>query len=166
MKRVLLALAIATPTLSNPAIAEEAFTEFRSLKPEVALEMAQTALQACRDGGFQVGVTVTDRLGVPQVFLRDQFAGPHVFETSRRKAWTAVSFKSSTLELDEATRPGSSAAAIRDLNEALPLGGGVPVNDGDGSLVAGIGISGAPSPQADHDCALVGIEAIEDMISF
>jgi uncharacterized protein GlcG (DUF336 family) len=48
----------------------------------------------------------------------------------------------------------------------LPLGGGVPVNAGDGDLVGGIGVSGAPGPDIDDGCARAGIAAIEDDIAF
>ena len=107
-----------------------------------------------------------DRFGVPQVFLRDRFAGAHTIETSRRKAWTAVSFRSGTTELDEATQPGTASFGIRAISEALPLGGGLIVEDGDGALVAGIGVSGAPGPAADDTCAEAGIAAIADDIAF
>jgi len=40
------------------------------------------------------------------------------------------------------------------------------VISGDGSLVGGIGISGAPGPDLDDDCAEAGIAAIEDEIAF
>lgn len=142
------------------------YVTFQVLKPELALRMAETAMSFCRDAGYQVGVTVVDRFGIPQVFLRDRFAGAHVYETSRRKAWTAVSFRGSTVELDIATRPDGESAGIRHLTEALPLGGGNIVENGDGSIVAGIGVSGAPSPKFDEDCALAGISSIEDDIAF
>ena len=153
--------------LTTPAIAgeDDAFVEFRVLKPEVALQMAQAAMQSCRDAGYQVGVAVVDRFGLTQVFLRDRFAGAHVVETATRKAWTAVSFRTDTLALDEATRPGTLSAGIRGISLALPLGGGVPVESA-GSLVAGIGVSGAPGPDIDDDCARAGIAAIEDLIGF
>lgn len=35
-----------------------------------------------------------------------------------------------------------------------------------GSLVAGIGVSGAPNGELDDACARVGIETIEDKIAF
>ncbi len=144
---------------------DDAFVTFQSLKPEVALEMAQAALSHCRDAGYQVGVTVVDRAGVPQVYLRDRFAGAHVYETAMRKAWTAVSFRTDTLTLDTVTQPGTLSAGIRSISLALPLGGGVPV-EAAGSLVAGIGVSGAPGPDIDDECARAGIEAIEDQIGF
>lgn len=151
-----------------PALADDdgAFVTFQSLKPEVALEMAQAALESCREKGTQVGVTVVDRFGMPQVFLRDRFAGPHVYDVARRKAWTAVSFRSSTLEIDAISQPGQLPYGLRQLNEALPLGGGLPVLNGEGSIVAGIGVSGAPSPEIDDECAAAGIAAVEDQIAF
>ncbi|MBV1867731.1 MAG: heme-binding protein [Marinosulfonomonas sp.] len=161
----LAALAVcATPILADDD--DNAFVDFKVLKPEVAQKMAQAALLACRDMGFQVGVMVVDRFGIPQVFLRDRFAGLHVFETAQRKAWTSVSFRTNTTDLNEATQPGSISLGIRDLSKALPLGGGLVVFEGAGSLVAGIGVSGAPSPDIDDECAQAGIDAIDDMISF
>lgn len=167
MKRLCTA-AILSAALAAPAVAqeEEPLVVFKMLRPELALKMAQTALENCREAGFQVGVAVVDRFGVPQVFLRDRFAGPHTPETATRKAWTAVSFRASTLELGEVMNTESDSFGVRFISDALPLGGGMPVLDGDGSIVAGIGVSGAPSPAADEACAEAGIEAIADDIAF
>lgn len=166
MKRLIRTAATAT-CLALPAAAQDegAFVTFQVMKPEVAFELAETAMQTCRDQGYQVGVTVVDRFGIPQVFLRDRFAGLHVYETSRRKAWTAVSFRESTSALNEATQPGTISQGIRQLSEALPLGGGLVV-EGAGSIVGAIGVSGAPSPEADDVCAQAGIDAVADQIAF
>lgn len=160
-----LILATAMMALPMAATANDALVTFKSLKPEVALKMAQAAMQACQDGGYQVGVAVVDRFGNLQVFLRDRFAGAHTIETATRKAWTAVSFRTNTTDLDEATRPGGISAGIRQISQALPLGGGMMVDAG-GSLVAGIGVSGAPGPDIDDECAQAGIDAIEDELGF
>ncbi len=164
MKKLLIA---AVMMLTTPAMAqdEEGLVEFSMLKPEVALQLATAAMEYCRDNGYQVGVSVTDRFGNEQVFLRDRYAGIHVRETAYRKAWTAVSFRTDTLALGELTAPGMMMSGIRDLSMALPLGGGVPV-EAAGSIVAGIGVSGAPGPDIDDDCARQGIEAIIDVIGF
>ena len=160
---LLAALACAAPPLA--AQAADPYVAFKVLKPELALQMAEAAMEYCRDEGYQVGVTVVDRFGLPQVFLRDRYAGLHVYETSRRKAWTAASFRTGTTELHEATAPGSISQGIRQLSEALPLGGGVLV-EGSGTILGAIGVSGAPSPALDDECAEAGIAAIEDMIAF
>jgi uncharacterized protein GlcG (DUF336 family) len=166
MTRMIAALAACCIGTVATAQDDGAFVTFQVLKPEVALEMAEVAMQTCRDQGYQVGVTVVDRFGVPQVFLRDRFAGLHVYETSRRKAWTAVSFRTNTTDLDRATSPGEISQGIRQLSEALPLGGGLMVETGAGDLVGGIGVSGAPSPEADDVCAQAGIDAVSDQIAF
>lgn len=163
MATLLAALAFAAPAAADEE--DSAFVSFKVLKPEIALRMATAAMEHCRAEGYQVGVTVVDRFGLPQVFVRDRFAGLHVFETSRRKAWTAVSFRTSTTDLHAATGPGADAQGIRDLSEALPLGGGLVV-EGDATIVAGIGVSGAPSPGLDDICAEAGIAAVADDIAF
>ena len=128
--------------------------------------MAQVAMEYCQNEGFQIGVMVTDRFGIPQVFLRDRYAGVHVFEMTERKAWTAVTFRTATSELELLTQAGKELSAIRGLEKAMPVGGGLPVLDGDGSLVAGIAVSGAPGGTLDEDCAAAGIEAVQDDIAF
>ena len=166
MRRTTMAAALAA--LAAPAAAQDdgAFVTFQVLKPEVALQMAEAAMEACRAEGYQVGVTVVDRFGVPQVFVRDRFAGLHVYEVSRRKAWTAVSFRTNTSDLDRATNPGEISQGIRAVSEALPLGGGLMVETGAGDLVGGIGVSGAPGPDIDDVCARAGLDAVADQIAF
>jgi len=146
--------------LSMSAIADESpLVEFRSLSPDTALEMAQAALENCRDQGYQVAVAVVDRMGVTQVVLRDRFGGPHTPDTAVRKAWTAVSFRADTLSLAGNTAPDSVQSGARFIDNALMIGGGIPVTVS-GSIVAGIGISGAPTGKADHACAAAGIKAV------
>ncbi len=106
-----------------------------------------------------------DRSGVLQVFIKDRFAGAHTIETARRKAWTAVSFRTNTHELDGLTRPEAEAYGIRFISEALPLGGSLMIESG-GSLIGGVGVSGAPGGDLDVECAEAGIEAIEDALGF
>lgn len=171
MKHLMIGLAIAASPLTlgvTPAAQAQddgAFVSFQVLKPEVARTAAVAAMESCRARGYQVGVMVVDRFGLPQVYLRDRFAGLHVFETAQRKAWTAVSFRTSTLELSHLTGPGELMSGIRDLTEPLALGGGLAI-EAAGSIVGGIGVSGAPGPDLDELCAQDGIDAIMDDIAF
>lgn len=147
------------------AAQDTSFTTFRVLKPELALQAAQGAMVECRKKGYQVTVSVADRFGVLQITVRDQLAGPHTPDTAYRKAWTAVSFRTETLELSKATETGQ-AWAIRNVTGALPLGGGVRILAGDGDMVGAIGVSGAPSGSEDEACARAGIAAIAERIEF
>jgi len=168
MKRhnLVCAAALTGAAIVTSATAEESnFTSFRVLKPELSLEAAQAALNDCRERGYQIAVSVTDRFGVLQVTIRDQLAGAHTPDTSYRKAWTAASFRTSTVELSSLTESGE-AWAIRSVSKALPLGGGEMITAGDGDMVGAIGVSGAPSGSEDAACAKAGIAAIEDRIAF
>lgn len=151
------------PTVTSAE--ETSFASFRVLKPELAIEAAQAAMSDCRQKGYQIAVSVADRFGILQVTLRDQLAGPHTPDTSYRKAWTAVSFRSDTSGLSKLTESGE-AWAIRNVTGALPLGGGVRIVAGDGDMVGAIGVSGAPSGLEDEACAKAGIAAISSKIEF
>ena len=149
------------PTFFVQAAEDDAFVEFKVLKPEIAIKAAISAMNFCQDEGYQVGVSVVDRFGLTQAFIKSRYAGLHVQETATRKAWTSVSFRTPTLSLDESTQPGKEAFGIRFISTPLPLGGGVPI-EVEGSIVAGIGVSGAPGTDIDDECARAGIAAIED----
>ncbi|MBB4263981.1 MULTISPECIES: heme-binding protein [unclassified Bradyrhizobium] len=161
-------LLVATALLTlfgSPARATEAIVVYKSLSPELALDLARAALDGCRGRGYQVAVAVVDRFGVTQVMLRDRFAGPHTPVTASGKAWTAVSFKTSTTELNAASQPGMMQAGIRNLPGAVIIGGGLIVEAG-GSLVGAVGVSGAPGGDADEACAKAGIDAVRDQLEF
>jgi uncharacterized protein GlcG (DUF336 family) len=100
-----------------------------------------------------------------QVMLRDRFAGPHTPEVARRKAWTAVSFRTNTTQMSENTQAGKKASGVRHVVGALMLGGGVMIRAG-GTLVGAIGVSGAPGGQADEDCAVKGLASIQEDLNF
>jgi uncharacterized protein GlcG (DUF336 family) len=156
----------ALATVSSGAFAADPATyTTRALTPETALKAAQAALAKCRADGYQVAVAVVDRSGLLQAVVRDRFAGAHTPDTATNKAWTAVSFRTSTTDLVKLTAPGQPAAGIRNLPRVVAVGGGVTIEAG-GSILAGIGVSGAPGGDADDACAKAGIKAIADTLEF
>jgi uncharacterized protein GlcG (DUF336 family) len=163
--RIILAALVVSLAPAAGVRAQEEVVTYKSMSPEVALELARAALKSCRDRGFQVAVSVVDRFGVPQVMLRDRFAGPHTPQTAAGKAWTAVSFRTDTSDLVTMTQPGSPQAGVRSLPNAVVLGGGVMVQGG-GTTLGAVGVSGAPGGDADDACAKAGIEAVRDKLEF
>jgi uncharacterized protein GlcG (DUF336 family) len=145
--------------------AQEALITYRSLAPEIALDLARAALADCQRRGFQVAVAIVDRFGVIQVVLRDRYAGPHTPTTASGKAWTAATFRNSTSNLFAISQPGMMQAGIRTLPGVVVIGGGLVVESG-GSLVGAIGVSGAPGGDADEACAKAAIEAIQTKLDF
>ena len=163
--RIVPATIAATLIFAAPVGAQDALVTYKSMSPELALDLARAALGDCRNRGYQVAVAVVDRFGVTQVILRDRFAGPHTPPTATGKAWTAVSFRTNTSDLIGASQPGMPQAGLRNLPGAVILGGGVMVETG-GTMVGAVGVSGAPGGEADDGCAKAGIEAIRDKLEF
>ena len=145
--------------------AQQAVFETKSMTPETALTAARAALEHCRKAGYQVAVAVVDRAGVPQVMLRDRFAGTHTVRVSIDKAWTAASFRIPTSTLAKETQAGMPMSGLRSHPRVLAIGGALPIESG-GSMVGAIGVSGAPGGDADDVCAAAGIKAIADALAF
>ena len=162
-----LTLAAAAVIAVSPAAnaAEPATFNIRTLTPDLALKAAQAALAKCRAQDVQVAVAVVDRMGVAQVMLRDRFAGPHTVDTAINKAYTAVSFRTNTLELAAETQPGRPSSGIRHIPRFVGVGGGVTIESG-GNLLGAVGVSGAPTGAADDACGKAGVEAIRDALEF
>jgi uncharacterized protein GlcG (DUF336 family) len=161
----LLTTLVFTTLIALPIRAQEPLVTYKSLSPELALDLARASLADCRRSGYQVAVAVVDRFGVTQVMLRDRFAGPHTLATASGKAWTAASFRTNTTELHAISQPGMMQAGIRNLPGAVIIGGGMII-ESSGSLVGAVGVSGAPGGDADDACAKFGIDAIRDKLDF
>lgn len=144
-------------------LAAEGTFAVKVMTPETALKAALAAQKKCRDSGFQATVAVVDRSGVVQVLLRDRFAGPHTTDMAVAKAYTAVSFRTNTTELAAASQPGRPQSGIRNRPGIAAVGGGLMIEAG-GSLLGGIGVSGAPGGKEDDACAAAGIAAIREDI--
>jgi uncharacterized protein GlcG (DUF336 family) len=124
------ALAIYTVMGSVQTRAQESLIVYKSLTPEIALDLARAALADCQKRGYQVAIAVVDRSGVVQVELRDRYAGPHTPETASGKAWTAATFCNSTSNLFGISQPGMMQAGIRNLPGVVIIGGGMVVESG------------------------------------
>ena len=148
-----------------PAAALDATVTYKSLSPELALDLARATLADCQKRGFQVAVVVTDRFGNPQVMLRDRFAGTHTPTTAQGKAWTAASFRTSTLDLLAISQPSMPQSGLRNLPNVVMIGGGITVEAG-GTMIGAVGVSGAPGGDMDEACAKAGVGAIKDKLDF
>lgn len=128
----------------------------KRLSMEMALKAAQAAIHTCRAEGIQIGVTVVDRGGHPQVVLRDVLAPDLTLRISRMKAYTALSFTATTSSLSD--RGDGALGRVPGLFFGA---GGVPIQAG-GQIYGAIGVSGAPSGKTDEACAQAGAKVIED----
>ena len=147
---------MATFTATVAHAGEPMVISTKRLSTDVAVKMAQGALDACRKKGIQIAATVVDREGVVQVQIRDTIAAPITVTISRMKAFTAVNFAASTSSL--AKRADTPIGRVEGL---VMSAGGVPVEIG-GSLLGAIGVSGAPAGETDEGCAKAGVAKVSD----
>lgn len=135
--------------------------EQRSVSLEMANSLAQSALLACRAMNRDAVVAIVDHGGNLVALQRGDRVGPHNTRAAERKAFTALSTKTSTARLAEraATDPGSrNLASVPDL---LLLGGGLPIIH-DGEVVGGIGIAGSGGSVSDEQCAQAALAQVAD----
>src|SRR5438309_10856534 len=71
----------------------------KDLSLATALAIATTAADTCKGSGYRVSVTVVGRDGEPLVQLRGDNASPHTLDFSRRKAFTARTFRVASGEI-------------------------------------------------------------------
>ncbi|MBK6617090.1 MAG: heme-binding protein [Nitrosomonas sp.] len=127
---------------------------------DLAYKAVQVAIHTCQKNGYRVSVSVVDRAGVLRAMGRDDGAGPHTVDSSRRKAYTAASMRRTTSELAGMVSQNPTLKGLHDMNEQiLILGGGLPIEIA-GEVVGGIGVGGAPGTQLDDACAQAGLHAI------
>jgi uncharacterized protein GlcG (DUF336 family) len=160
MKRLAM---IALLAVASAASAQKMLATYPTLTTAAAQRAAQAAFDRCGKEGYTVTVAVVDRGGQPLALLRDNLAGSHTVNTAIGKAATAVSFRTDTTELAAQTQAGRPPSGIRALPNVVAVGGGIIVR-AKGSLVGGIGVSGAPTGDADDVCAKAGIAAISDSL--
>lgn len=138
----------------------EALPQEAVLPLALASKAAQAALAQCTKDGYRVSVTVVDRAGVVRAMLREDGAGPHTIDSSRKKAYTSASMRRPTSTFAELIEKMPALQGLRDMNEhILILGGGLPIVF-DGDVVGGIGVGGAPGAHLDAACAQAGLKSI------
>lgn len=153
-----LIIGVSVAIASTPAaLAQGVLTQQISIS--LAQEAAIAALDQCRKDGYRVSVTVVDHSGQTKVLLRDDGAAPHTPDTSRRKAYTALTFRTSTSELAARIASNPSAANLKDITDVIILAGGLPIRTGN-AVIAGIGVGGAPGGDQDEVCAKAGVDKI------
>ncbi len=126
------------------------------LSLDMALKAAQATIEACRQKGMNVTVALVDRGGRDQVVLRDTLAMPLTLDVARQKAYAAMNFNTPTSQLETRFTSPFSPGKVDGI---VLSAGAVPIAAG-GTIIGGIGVSGAPSGKTDEECANAGLAAI------
>jgi uncharacterized protein GlcG (DUF336 family) len=130
----------------------------RNISLQLARTIGDAAIAACKADGYDVTVAVVDRSGDLKLLLRSDSSNPHNADLARRKAYTARTFGVTSLEFAKRTNGATEFSGQRDLVDVIGLGGGLPIMFGN-ERIGGLGLSGAPSQEADEKCARAGLAA-------
>jgi uncharacterized protein GlcG (DUF336 family) len=151
-KRFCLGIGAAFVMLGGPARAE--LPVHHDLPAAAAVTIAQGTLESC--------AVVVDRAGETILAVRGDNAAPHTMENARRKAYTAMTFKTSTTEYSK--RYTDNNPVVRQqvtLPGVIAIPGGLPVKVGD-EIIGGVGASG--SPGVDEPCVQAGLDKAADQL--
>lgn len=157
MKNLLLAL-IFVPFIvsgqqnSNPHQIENLNSSYiksiDNLTLDAAYILSNQAMKKAHELGKNVSIAVLDASGNIILIIRGDNVGIHNTEAARRKAYTALSTKTPTLELLQKANSNPLTQNLNTLPELLLLSGGSPIWY-KGNVVGSIGVAGGGSPEND-----------------
>ena len=146
--------------LSMPANAQ--LLAHKDLSLATALAIATTAADTCKGSDYRVSVTVVGRDGEPLVQLRGDNASPHTLDFSRRKAFTARTFRVASGEIASRFKQDPAYFAVH-VPDTVPSQGALPIKIGE-EVIGAVGVSGAPGGEKDEACAKAGLDKIADQL--
>ncbi|HYA81596.1 MAG TPA: heme-binding protein [Methylocystis sp.] len=128
---------------------------------DLALEAAQTALDAGKAGDQKVAVTVIDSAGVLKAVLVSDGTGPRAVQNSNFKAQAALAFKEPSGELAEQVKSNKDLAEKVAANpNYLARAGAVLIKVND-EIIGAIGVGGARGSEKDEQYALAGVQKVQ-----
>ena len=156
IRKILLVASVLSPL----AVTAQTLPSAPYLPLDMALKAATEALNTCVAQGNNVSVAVVGRDGATKVLLKADNSGPHTGSSAQGKAFAAAALGRDTAGLADFITSKPANEGLRDMDPRLVIqGGGLPVRFGK-SLVAGIGVGGAPTGEIDAQCAAAGLKAI------
>lgn len=137
--------------------------EVKKISMDMATEIADAAVKACRQQGYQVSAVVVDRNGNTQVAMRDTLASRFTLQIAEEKANMVImsgipsgQFRKSREDI----RP-----ELNHIDGIIVMEGGLPIQAA-GANIGAIGVSGAPGGDKDAACAAKGIARVQERLDF
>jgi uncharacterized protein GlcG (DUF336 family) len=131
---------------------------------DITVQQARAALDAAaakaRELGVAMDIAVVDAGANLKAFMRMDGAWLGSIDIAQRKARTARFFDMNTGEIGALSQPGGPLYQIEVSNGGLiSFPGGVPLRNGDGTIMGAIGVSGS-TVEHDHAVAEAGAAAL------
>ena len=135
----------------------------KSIGMELARDIANETILACRNDGYHVSAVVVDNTGLIRASLRDDLASRFTLEIAERKAnmtvmaWTdSGQFKNARSDIRQ---------ELNHISGLIVMEGGIKIVSG-GYNVGAVGVSGAPGGDKDAACANKALKKLNERIEF
>ncbi|OFZ68477.1 MAG: hypothetical protein A2Z01_09195 [Betaproteobacteria bacterium RBG_16_58_11] len=136
---------------------------FKTVSLELARDLAQAAVDACRAEGYQVTAIVVNRSGDAQAMLRDSMAPRYTMQIAREKAEAVILSGVASSEFRRNRQ--DIRMEMNHVQGILVLEGGLPIRSG-GSMLGALGVSGAPGGDKDEACAQAALNKLQERLEF
>lgn len=146
-----------------PSVSAKDVITQRTIGMELARDIAQAAVDACRERGWQVTAVVVNRAGDTQALLRDSLASRYTLQIAREKAEAVI--LSGVASSDFRRNRQDIRMEMNHVDGILVLEGGVPVRAA-GVLIGALGVSGAPGGDNDEICAKAAVDKLQERMEF
>jgi len=135
----------------------------KSIGMELARDIANETIMACRKDGYHVSAVVVDRHGLVRAAMRDDLASRFTLEIAERKAnmtimaWTnSGQFRKSRSDIRQ---------ELNHIEGLIVMEGGIKIVSAGYNLGA-VGVSGAPGGDKDAACANKALLKLNERIEF
>ena len=134
----------------------------KDLSLAAALAVATAASDHCTASGYKVSVTVVGREAQIIVQLRGDGSPPHSIENSYRRAYTALTYRRPSREVEKRVRSDPGDQLVH-LDEVMAAQGGLPIMV-DGDALGAVAVSGGPGGDKDEACAQAGLDKAANLL--
>lgn len=149
--------------LSNISVHAKDVVSDKNIGMDLARDIANAAVLACRKDGYHISAVVVDRYGLMRAALRDDSASRFTLEIAERKANMTVMAWTDSGAFRKAR--GDIQQELNHINGLIVMEGGIKIVAG-GYNIGAIGVSGAPGGDKDAACAKKAIKQLDERIEF
>ena len=135
----------------------------KTIGMELARDIANESIKACRKKGYQVSAVVVDRNGLLQAALRDDLASRFTLQIAEEKANSVILSGINSGEFRQSR--GDIRPELNHMDGLIIMQGALPIEIA-GSRIGAIGVSGAPGGEKDELCAKQALEVLSERIEF
>ena len=135
----------------------------RNIGMDLARDIANEAVKACRKDGYHVAAVVVDRHGNLRAALRDDIASVYMLQIAQEKANLVIMAGIPSAEFRN--ERSDIRPELNHLDGIIVMGGGLPIDAG-GSRIGAVAVAGAPGADKDEVCAAKALEAMIERLEF